>query len=436
MAQPPLQERDPPPTRKSTLKNVLTLSTGAASGQAMVILTSPILTRIYDVDAFGIFGTFSAVATTIATISTLQLQQAVLLEKDDDGADMVLRLCTVLTLLVGIVSFCGFVVLDFFATGTAYAHAAPILVELGFINIVVLGLFNGLNFWYMRHGYFRALGIYQFSRSMIAVAIQLVLALVARNAFELVAGQVLGVVLAALLLLSSGGPRILPVLMRGYRIEALIGLLRRYRTFPLFSATQLTLRLVSGNLPVLLLPVFFGPAQSGLFWLAYRMLVLPSQIVTESIRGVFFREAAVIYRAGGNLRSAMVRPTLYLWLFAASVSAALWIAGPYLFGIVFGPHWRDAGTYAAIISIPWLFETAGVPSSVITTLMELQGVYLGLEIASFFLRILALYAGYRLGSAVLAIELYAGVCLVMCFAFLGYVQWLLRGQPFRATSKA
>ncbi|MDC6636594.1 oligosaccharide flippase family protein, partial [Leclercia adecarboxylata] len=122
-------------------------------------------------------------------------------------------------------------------------------------------------------------------------------------------------------------------------LAAAVAVVRRYRTFVVFGAPQNLGRLLSQNLPAILLPLLFGPAQSGLFWLAYRMLILPSQIVTESTRSVFFRHAAEALKAGRDLRGVIFKPVLFLGLFSAAVSVVLWVAGPFLFGLVFGAQW-------------------------------------------------------------------------------------------------
>jgi O-antigen/teichoic acid export membrane protein len=419
----------PASTGEKTLKNILLLGSGSASGQAMVILTSPILTRLFDVQAFGIYAIFSAIVNSIASAACLKFEQAILLEKAEPGADMVLRLCVVVSLMVSAAGLMGFILLDFVAISDAYKRSAPLLMEFGALNIFSLGLFNGLYFWFTRRGDFRGLGIYQFSRSLVAVVLQLLFSLIGRKAVYLVMGQVIGLIIATILLLVLGRGRVHRILGRGYDVGEMARLAARYKTFPMYGAPQVLGRLISQNLPALLLPVFFGPAQSGLYWLAYRMLIMPSQIVVESTRSVFFREAAEIHRDRGDLRRAMLRPAIYLGLFSLAVSAGLWVAGPFLFGLVFGPQWREAGLYAALISISWGFENIGLSTSVIISLLEMQRFYLIAEIISLFARSLAIFIGYKLGSAEYAVGLYVATAVISSIFIMGYVYAVLSRRP-------
>lgn len=412
------------------------LGGGAASGQAVAMLFSPVLTRLYDVEAFGVFGIFSALVSSIGAVAALKLDQAIMLEKEEEGAGRVLRACVFVAAAVAILSACGFLAIECFATSPGYRRAAPLLLLFGPINVFALGVFSGVSFWLTRVGAFKPLASYNFLRSAIAVALQLGASFLGRGPIWLVSGQVAGLVLASANLVRAGDRRLSAVLFQRVDLAATMLVLRRYRTFVIFGAPQNLGRLLSQNLPAILLPLFFGPAQSGLFWLAYRMLILPSQIVTESTRSVFFRQAAEAVKAGRDLRRVIVKPALFLGLFSGAVSAVLWSFGPFLFGFVFGEQWREAGTYAALISIAWCFENIGMSSSVAISLLELQRVYLTLEVSTVILRTLALYIGYRLGSAECAVALYSAVACLNSVIVLSYVQWVLTRRSYLFRSGA
>ncbi len=418
-------------TTKSMIKDVVMIGTGAASGQAIVMLFSPLLTRLYDVEAFGVFGMFSAIVASIGTLSSLRFEQAILIEKDDEGAGEVLRLCVSVVSAITLLSFVGFIIANFFPMRSIYGQLVPMLIEYGAANILVLGVFSGLYGWFTRAGSFRTLGIYQFSRSAIGVALQLIFCLFGHDARFLIAGQTVGLVAALLLIVGVGRPRTLPVLLARYRLDALSVMARRYKTFPLYGAPQTLVRMLSQNMPALLLPIFFGAAQSGLFWLAYRILILPSQIVVESTRGVLFRDLGALHRNGADLRRAMARPALYLGALSGSVAILLFFFGPFLFGLVFGSHWQESGRYAAILSVAWTVENAGMPAAVVISLLELQRVYLAVEILSLIARVVALYIGSRFHSAELGIELYVVASVAASAANMSYVWWVLSRRSRR-----
>ena len=67
-------------------RNVLTLMTGTSIAQAIPIAISPILTRIYTPDDFGIFALYMSIASIIAVIATGRYELAMMLPKKDSDA--------------------------------------------------------------------------------------------------------------------------------------------------------------------------------------------------------------------------------------------------------------------------------------------------------------------------------------------------------------
>ena len=94
---------------------------------------------------------------------------------------------------------------------------------------------------------------------------------------------------------------------------------------------------------------------------------------------------------GASVRFAALR----LLAVGAVPAVVLVVAGPALFGLVFGPSWTEAGEYARLLAVAYLAQFAVSPVSSTLFLLERQGQ----ELAWVTLR-LALTAG---GPAVCAL---------------------------------
>lgn len=81
-------------------RNVITLMTGAGLAQAIPIATSPILTRLYSPEEFGLFSLYMAVASILAVLVTGRYELAILLPKRDRDAMHILALPISLLLLL------------------------------------------------------------------------------------------------------------------------------------------------------------------------------------------------------------------------------------------------------------------------------------------------------------------------------------------------
>ncbi len=436
-----------PPLRVTALRQALLLGGGAALGQGVAVLSAPLLTRLYDVGAFGVFGSFSAAASCLACVATLRFDQAILLERDEAAAEDVLRLCVLCVGLVTLATAIGATAIGATTIGAAAGVAPEVApasrgalagATLALLPCAVAsgGVVPALSLWFVRRERYRAVAAYGAARSVLAVALQAIGgALSGRGGVTgaglaagsgaglLVGGQVAGQALAAIRLAAAGGPALRATLLHGWHAGRLRDAARRHRGFALYGAPQVLLRLLATSLPAMLLPLFYGTAQAGLFWLAYRMLILPQQVLTESLRPVFFRRAAALHAAGEDTRHAALRLAALLGALCLPVAAVLMLAGPALFALVFGPAWRGAGHDAALIALPWCLETMQMPSAVLVAVLRRQRAYLGVEAASLPARAAALCAGAAWGGPDLAIGLYAGVWAV---TNAGVIAWMAR----------
>jgi len=407
----------------TALRHVAILASGAAAGQAIAILSSPVLTRLFGTDAFGLFGTFSAITTSLGAVATLKYEQAIVLAPSTEAAQIVFRLCCLVALLSAALSSAAFLGVSAFAAGPFWQECFRLTYEFGGIAIFSLGLFNAANFWLTREQEFAVLGRYQIAKSLVTVSVQLLLSLVGRSGISLVLGQVSGQLLSGLLLLIYRGHFWRTTVIRGYDLTKMAAAARRYQAFPKFGAPQTIGRLLSVNIPALLLPLLYGPTQVGLFWLAYRMLILPSLILNESVRSVFFRRASEHHRAGGDLRSMVWKATFIMAVTSVPVVIVLALVGQDLFAFVFGADWRDAGYYAQILSVGWYFENCVLGSAAALSVREQQHKYLVLECLSVVLRASGLLGGYFMGGVVASLILFSAAAALSSLITIAYVQW-------------
>ena len=79
---------------------VVVLMTGSAFGQLLVLAASPLLTRLYTPEDFGVLGVFTALLMIFGIAVSLRYELAIPLAEDDARMVNLLALSLVLTLLV------------------------------------------------------------------------------------------------------------------------------------------------------------------------------------------------------------------------------------------------------------------------------------------------------------------------------------------------
>ncbi|SVD81723.1 uncharacterized protein METZ01_LOCUS434577, partial [marine metagenome] len=84
--------------RSEFSKNVLTLVTGTTIAQAIPIAISPILTRIYTPEDFGVLALFISITTILGTIANGRYELAIVLPKRDNNALELTALSIIITI--------------------------------------------------------------------------------------------------------------------------------------------------------------------------------------------------------------------------------------------------------------------------------------------------------------------------------------------------
>ena len=67
-------------------RNVVTLMTGTTIAQAIPIAISPILTRIYTPEDFGVFAVYLSILTIVAVVATGKYELAIMLPEEENDA--------------------------------------------------------------------------------------------------------------------------------------------------------------------------------------------------------------------------------------------------------------------------------------------------------------------------------------------------------------
>jgi O-antigen/teichoic acid export membrane protein len=402
---------------------VLTLLTGTVAAQAVVYLARPVLTRLFEPEAFGLFGFYLAAVTVVATAATGKYEDAVPLPEDARQAAGAAVLALALSGAVALGTLLAVPFREALAAGFGRPEVAP------YLTLVPLGIWvtawgRTAELWLTRVGRFGPISGSRAVQGGVTVPAQIGAGVAGLGALGLVGGHLAGraagtLALGASLLRVRSGLR--PLLREGLRAEVRVAA-RRFRRFPLFSMPSGTLNVFSMQLPAFLLLAWFDPRAAGLYAVAYATLAVPMQLVGGAVGQVFFARAAVAYREGwlGSLTGSVYARLSALGLFPM---AALALAGPEAFAWVFGAEWREAGVYAQWLA-PWLFFVlVSAPLSTLFDVLERQASELAFNVGLTLARLGALAAGAAVGDARTAVALFAAVSAA---GWLGHTLWMLR----------
>ncbi len=416
-----LRDRHAPPG--SFKANVLTLMTGSAVAQLLLVGISPVLTRLFAPEAFGAFGVYLSLVSILGALCTLRFDQAMMLPKEEEVAAALFWAALLSASLISGISLVGCIL-----------FYRPILVSLkvgelaGWIfllpfSLFFFGAYTALNSWSTRQKKFARASISQVARSLAIAAVQVVAGLLGAGPAGLVGGAAAGDAFAAATLGWQVERDDGPMLRRAFCWPKIKQAASRFRDFPLFSSTQNFLNAVSQNLPVLLLAKFFGPAVAGFYVLAVRGIQVPMNFFLNSLRQVFFQKASEVYNRGGDTHALFRKTTLHLLAVVAIPALAVLLFGPSLFAFALGRKWLVAGIYARWLMLWLMLMFANVPAVLFAQIYRKQKTVLQQDVGLLVFRVLAIVTGALRHSPMLAIVLYS---LVGVFINLYIILWIDR----------
>jgi lipopolysaccharide exporter len=411
VSSPELPAHDPgrkrKPRRGSFGADVLKLATGTVLAQGITLLLSPLLTRLYAPQAFGVWALFSSITTIIGVVACLRYDIAIMLpESEEEGASL-LGVSLLAVTAVSIVAF-GAALVGRGAIVSAL-KAPEITPWLWLIPVAVFvnGVYLALSSWSSRSRRFARLSAARVGGSATSSAVQLGLGYAgSATALSLIASSLAGTGISTAVLGAQIGREDGAVLQRGLRWSRLRQGIRRYRKFPVYGSISVLLNTISWQLPAILLQRFFSAEVVGYYSLGNRLLRIPMDLVGGAISQAFYPRAAAA-RAAGQLAEVVEAAYRRLVTIGFAPMLVLGIVASDLFRIAFGARWAEAGVYTQILSVWTFFWFISSPLSTLFAVLEMQEFGLKLNIVILGTRFLSLAAGGLMGDARLALMLFA-----------------------------
>ena len=348
--------------------NVLTLLTGTTIAQAIPIAISPILTRIFTPEDFGIFALFAAIAAIFGVISNGRYELAIMLPDNEEDAINIAALALLISFAVSgflliVIIFFNFFFSEFFLN-------QEILLWLYFVplSVFLMGLWNILNYFNTRNKKYKNIANATILKSIILALAQIGFGFLKSGAFALIIGQLLSQFF--------GNTKLFLNIIKDKALLSKISksnmlfLSKKYKDFPKYNAPAALADTFTFKLPPLMLPKIFGLVISGYFFLAQRIVSIPSALIGKSISQVFFQEISEKKSANLKVWPIYVDTIKKLTIIGLPCTILIYISSPLLFEIIFGDQWRISGEIARYLSIVFFFSLI---SSSVSSVFSVSG---------------------------------------------------------------
>lgn len=374
------------------VKNVLMITGGTALGQIINTLFSPIITRVYSPEEYGILAVFSSILL-ISGFSSMKYEVAIPIAKDKNEA---LHLFIISLTALSIVSLVLSATLYYFEDGVfGVLNAQNLQPYKWFIplGIFLQGIYRIYKQWMFRIKNFKLVSKTKVAQTVFGNLTKVALGLLNFGGIGLIIGRIVSV--------SSGSfsfYRHYRTLSFDRKIVSPASLKRvaiRYKDFPIFQSTTTALLHFRNQFPVLFLAPLYGVQVVGLYGLANTIVKIPMTLVGQSVMDVFFAEVAGLGRGKPKEIKSLSHDLLKKLLMVGTIPIIIMaITGPYLFMFVFGEEWYEAGIYVRILALYIFTNFMFSPISKIFEVFRKQYIKFAIDFCSVIIMGIVFYSAF------------------------------------------
>lgn len=328
-------------------RNVLTLMTGTSIAQAIPIAISPILTRIYTPEDFGIFALYMSIASILAVLATSRYELAIMLPKKDEDAINIVALSIVISFFVSLLSF--LTVFLFNSQITNLLGNPEISNWLYFIPITVLltGIYQSFNYWNNRKKLYKRLATSKVIQSATTVTTNIGMGLSGLGASGLIVGGVIGQGVTTTMLGKLIWTEDKEAFQALNKLK-MFALAKKYIDYPKKSSIGALFNTLSYQAEIILLSVFYSSYYLGLFYFVNKFVNIPKQFLSASIWQVFLSNSGknieTIFKIKVNKQKKILRYS------TLPIISGLFIF-PDLFILIFGNNWSEMSLFISPLVI-------------------------------------------------------------------------------------
>lgn len=398
------------------LKNVSILMSGTILVQIIPMVISPLLTRLYTPEDFGVYTVFTSIITFLFIISTLRYEMAIVLPKQNKDALSLVIGSMVISILLTIITFLIFIVygdyMSLLNNNNYLKYLSPLL-------IIFFAFSQVMFYWFSRQKDYRMINRARLGGSIGMNFTQLALGVVSLGKLGLIIGYFLNFLLQFLIYLKH----FLKLDFKSVKKENVIFNFKKYKKFPMINFPHALIDSINQQGIIFIGVYFFGASFVGQYGLMMRVLKAPVSIIGTTIGQVFYQSISEIYNRTGDISNQVKKMLFSLSAISLIPSIILFVLAPDLFAFIFGEAWREAGNYSRLLMPYIYFHFITSPLSMVPLVVNKQGTFFLLSTFSNILFIGLFFIGGYFNDIKLTFKL---ISTIFPFYYLYLLSWIYK----------
>jgi O-antigen/teichoic acid export membrane protein len=370
-------------------RNVLTLMTGTTIAQAIPIAITPILTRIYTPEDFGVLALFVSITVLIGSVSSGRYELAIMKPLGDSDAVNIAAAAGIIVSTIAVVSL--LLVVLFGKELTDVIGNKEIFNWLYFVPITVFltGWFNILTYLNNRKKLYKDIAISGVYKSTAMGATQVSVGLSKLSMNGLILGHIVSFIFGNIKLLNNA--------FSNYNIKASLSISSirkmavKYKKFPQYTMLAGLANATSTQGLNILISGIYNVAILGFYSLVQRILEAPSSLIGRSIGQVFYEKSTVEFAKTGEAIKVFKSTLWKLIYISTPIFLIMYFSIEDIFIFAFGGDWAVAGVYAKIMTPLFFVRFIVVPLLLMNVIYNKNEVGLYWQIGLLLMQLLIIF---------------------------------------------
>ena len=350
---------------------LMILSSGIA--QVILIITTPIITRLYSPTEFGEFTIFSNIAMILIPIINARYDLLIVNAKNDRSANILSQISFLISLLI-------LLILIPILAISAWLYPNFIL---DFIFIIIMlflvSLTNIFTNYLNKERKYKVLSLINVFRAGSMALLQIIFGLLSLGSLGLIIGFSLSYITGITLGYKTFKKHFNIVRDK----EETKALFLENKNQLVYSTPSILLNSLSFSVVVFFIGILYTNTEVGIYGMAIRVLGIPVTIISLGLSKIFMQQANDYYIERGNFRNLLLKFSSILVIVSIILYVPLYLFSEELVNILLGHSWVDAITVIKIV-IP-LFVIRLIVSTVSLSVIVLQKQQLELILQALFL---------------------------------------------------
>lgn len=372
------------------LRNVTTLALGTVISQSIVLAGSPLLSRLFSVEDFGMLSVFTSVSLFFAVLSTGRYEFALGLPEQNEKARHIFSLIVKIGFIV---SLSYLLIIFLLKSVFKFEDNAGFLKEgtsfFAPLYIFFIAVYSGLQYWFQRFKKYKEITLANAIQVVSTVIMSLLFGLLHIES-GMIFALIIGIIISSIFLLLRE-PKIIN--KDFFKFPSLV-VAKEYSSFPRYMIlSDLSLTASQQFIPIVF-SILYNTTIVGFFAMANRMLRLPNIVITSSIANVFRNDAIDEFREKGNCRELYILTFKKLVMISFPIYTVIFIISPFAFEWFFGKQWLQAGYFSRILSVLLMVEFVVSPLNSIFYIVEKQKLLMKIQVLVAIGGLIMIYLGY------------------------------------------